>query len=219
VTKRAALIAGLAVAWGGPAFLLTPIGRRLGEVWGLVAMWALLAIMVAVVILWEKRPLASIGLRPFSWRSLGWGALLAALTIYATVPFLTWVLNKSGIPAFEAGMAKALELPLWLRALSAVTAGVVEDALFIGYAFTRLEMLAGNRWMAGIIAVSVFAFLHLPHWGIGPALAYLVAIGIAVAFFNWRRDLLANVFAHVLVDGLGLIFARTPAASGVFLGA
>lgn len=202
---RAPIFAGLAVAWGGPALLTTPAGHRLGEVWGLAAMWALLAIVMAIVIVWEKRPLASLGLRRFSWRSIVWGLLLAAVTIYAIVPLLTWALGKAGIPAFEAGMAKILALPLWLRAIAAVTAGVVEDTLFIGYAFTRLELLTRSSWIAGAIAVAVFAFLHLPHWGIGPALAYLVAVGIAVAFFCWRRDLLANIVAHVTVDGLGLL--------------
>lgn len=171
VKERTPILAGLAVAWGGPALLTTAAGDRLGEVWGLAAMWALLAIVMAIVTFWEKRPPASLGLRRFSWRSIAWGLLLAAVTIYAIVPLLTWALGKAGIPAFEAGMAKVLVLPRWLRA----------------------------------VAVGVFAFLHLPHWGIGPALAYLVAVGIALAFFCWRRDLLANIVAHVTVDGLGLL--------------
>jgi hypothetical protein len=36
--------------------------------------------------------------------------------------------------------------------------------------------------------------------GTGPVLAYLVTGGLAVGF-AWRKDLLANVVAHVAVDG------------------
>ena len=199
------MVAGLAVAWGGPALLLTPSARRLGGVAGLVAMWAFLATVAAIVIVWEKKPLASIGLRRLSWRSIAWGLLLAIVTRYVTIPILTALLRWMGVAAFEEGMAKILVEPFWIRALGALTAGIVEDALFIGYAFTRLELLTRSRWVAGLIAVAVFAFLHYPHWGIGPVLAFIVEIAFAVAFFAWRRDLLANITAHVIVDSMGLL--------------
>lgn len=38
-------------------------------------------------------------------------------------------------------------------------------------------------------------------------LAYFVAVGLGVAFFVWRRDLLANIVAHVTGDGMGLVIA------------
>lgn len=56
-----------------------------------------------------------------------------------------------------------------------------------------------------MIPVARIALLHYPNWGPGPALAYLVAVGIAIAFFAWRRDLLANIVAHTIVDGMGLV--------------
>jgi hypothetical protein len=36
-------------------------------------------------------------------------------------------------------------------------------------------------------------------------LTYLVAVGLAMGFFAWRRDLLANILAHTLVDGMALV--------------
>src|SRR5437016_3796822 len=145
VNRCAPMVAGLAVAWGGPALLLTPAVRRLGGVTGLVAMWAFLATVAAIVIVWEKKPLASIGLRRLSWRSIAWGLLLAIVTRYVTIPILTALLRWMGVAAFEEGMAKILFEPFWIRALGALTAGIVEDALFIGYAFTRLELLTRSR--------------------------------------------------------------------------
>ena len=171
----------------------------------LLAMWLFLGIIVAIVVFWERQSLASMWLRPPAWSSLGWGLLLAIATIVVVMPALTWLLRVAGIPGFEAGMAKILVLPLPFRVFAVITAGVVEDVLFLGYGFTRLTLLTGTRWTAAIFTIALFALLHFPNWGLGPVLAYFVAVGLAVAFFVWRQDLLANIVAHVIVDGMGLV--------------
>ena len=205
-------LVGLTVAWGGTAVLLSPADRLLGrpdqlstKVLEQLVLWILLAVTVAIVMLWEKQPLESMGLRPFRWSSPAWGLGLAAVTIYAVMPPLTWALRAEGIPGFETGMAKILVLPVWFRIVAVVTAGIVEDTLFLGYAFTRLTRITGSQWLAGIVAGAVFSLLHLPNWGVGPVLTYVVAVGVAMSFFAWRRDLLANIVAHTIVDGMGLV--------------
>ena len=207
-----ASLVGLIVAWGGPLVLLSPADRLLGapnrmttKVLEQLVLWGLLGIIVVIVIFWEKQPLASLGLRPFRWSSVAWGLLLAAVTIYVVMPSLAWALHVAGIPGFDAGMAKILILPLWVRVIAVVTAGIVEDSLFLGYAFTRLTLLTGSYWMSGLLTVLVVSLLHFPHWGVGPVLAYFVAVGLATGFFVWRRDLFANIVAHVTVDAMGLV--------------
>ena len=207
-----AAVAGLTVAWGGPLVLLSPADRLLGapermttKILEQLVLWGLVAVIVAIVIFWEKQPLASLSLRPFRWSSLGCGLLLAAVTISVVMPSLTWALRIAGIPGFEAGMAKILILPSWFRLIAAVTAGIVEDMLFLGYAFNRLKLLTGTYWLSGVITVLVVSLLHFPNWGLGPMLAYFVAVGLGTAFFVWRRDLLANIVAHVTVDTMGLV--------------
>jgi membrane protease YdiL (CAAX protease family) len=214
VKKRnvVAAVVGLIVAWGGPLVLLSPADRLLGApgristmILEQLVLWGLVAVIAAIVIFWEKQPLASLSLQPFRWSSLAWGLLLAAVTIYIVMPSLTWALRVAGIPGFEAGMAKILILPVWIRLLAAVTAGIVEDTLFLGYAFNRLTLLTRSYWLSGVITVLVVSLLHFPHWGLGPVLAYFVAVGLGTAFFAWRRDLLANIVAHVTVDTMGLV--------------
>lgn len=207
-----AALVGLAVAWGGPLVLLSPAYRLLGppdslttQILGQLMLWGLVGIIAAIVIFWEKQPLASLSLRPFQWSSLAWGLLLAAVTIYVVMPSLTWALRVAGIPGFEAGMARILVLPLWLRLFAAITAGIVEDTLFLGYGFNRLKLITGSYWLSGVITVLVVSLLHFPNWGAGPVLAYFVAVGLGIAFFVWRRDLLANIVAHVTVDTMGLV--------------
>src|SRR2546426_3354850 len=126
-------LVGLTVAWGGPLVLLSPADRLLGApgristmILEQLVLWGLVGVIVAIVIFWEKQPLASLSLRPFRWSSLGWGLLLAVVTIYVIMPSLTWALRVAGIPGFDAGMDKILILPLWIRVIAAVTAGIVE---------------------------------------------------------------------------------------------
>ena len=211
-TSTLPALVGLLVAWGGTALLLSPADELLGradqlrtKVLEQLVLWVLLAVTVGIVMFWEKQPLASLGLRPLRWSSPAWGLGLAALTIYVVMPSLAWALRSTGIPGFEAGMAKILVLPVWFRIVAVLTAGIVEDALFLGYAFTRLARITGSQWLAGIVAGAVFSLLHLPNWGAGPVLAYFVAVGLAMSFFAWRRDLLANIVAHTVVDGMALV--------------
>jgi membrane protease YdiL (CAAX protease family) len=213
-------LVGLTVAWGGTALLLSPADRLLGrpdqlrtKVLEQLVLWVLLVMTFAIVALWEKQPLASMGIRPLRWSSPAWGLGLATVTILAVMPSLTWALRAVGIPGFEAGMAKILVLPVWYRIVAVVTAGIVEDTLLVGYAFTRLTRITGSQWLAGGIAGAVFSLLHLPNWGVGPVLTYFVAVGLAMSFFAWRRDLLANIVAHTIVDGMGLVVI--PALSSV----
>ena len=49
--------------------------------------------------------------------------------------------SSAGLPGFETGMTRVLDAPIGLRMFQVVTAGVVEDTLFIGYADTRLARL------------------------------------------------------------------------------
>ena len=94
---------------------------------------------------------------------------------------------------------------MWFRVAAVVTAGVVEETLFNGFAVTRLALLTGSLWLAGALSVTVFAGLHVPFWGAGPALSFLIGGTASTAFFIWRQDLLAMIVAHVAIDAWGLV--------------
>ena len=206
-------LAGLGVAWGGVLLVLGgPIGRLLGPpdrpltaVLGQLYLWLLLGLIVVIVLRWERQPLASMNLRPLHWSSVLWGLLLAAVVRLLLMPPLIWAVEALGLPGFDSGMSRAMEAAVGVRIVQVVTAGIVEDTLFIGYAYTRLARLTGSAWLAGALAVTAMAFLHLPNWGWGPVLLYLVTGGVFVAFFAWRKDLLANIVAHTTVDALALV--------------
>lgn len=48
----------------------------------LLVMWLFLVAIVAIVVFWEKQPIASLWLRRFSWTSIAF----ALATMYAIVP-------------------------------------------------------------------------------------------------------------------------------------
>lgn len=214
--RRGPPIVGLLVAWGGTALLGGPVAQLLGgpspvvaNLLGQAALWLLCAVVIGIVVFWERQPLASLWLRPFQWRSLAWAGVLIVGSIVILFPATEWVRKAAGMPGYAAGMQAALALPVWLRIIAVLTAGIVEEILFRGYAVTRLLHLTGSRlWAVGLSSV-VFAALHLPEWGAGPSLAFFIGGLATTGFFLWRRDLLTMIIAHVAIDSCGLVI--TPA--------
>jgi membrane protease YdiL (CAAX protease family) len=212
-------LAGLAIALGGIALLVSPAHRLLGpaerlrtRVLDQLALWSLLGGVLAVTFLWEERGFASLGLRPFHAGSLAWGIALALFLGRVAYPATLWLLRALRLPAFESGFATVLAWPLWLRVFAVVTAGVVEEALFRGYAIERLALFTGDVFSAALLTLAAFALVHWPLWGAGPVISFFFTGGVLTAFFVWRADLLANIVAHVSGDAWGLIvgpwFAR-----------
>jgi membrane protease YdiL (CAAX protease family) len=201
-------IVGLCIALVGTAL---PVGRLLSSPDGFVArvleqgfLWTLFGLVLAIVILWEKQSLSSIGFR-WQWQSVAWGLLLMAVVILVTGPLGDWALIQSGLPGFESGFTKLANLPVWFLAVAAVTAGIVEETLYRGYAIERLALLTGNYWWAGLLAWAAFGLVHTPFWGWGPVLSMSIAGIPILVYYILKHDLLACIIAHAVTDIVGLI--------------
>jgi membrane protease YdiL (CAAX protease family) len=202
----------LSIAWGGTAMLVGPLGRQLGDpattaaqLRGQLALWVLLAAVLLIVRFWERQPVSSLWLGRPSWKSFGWAALLAVAYVLVLFPATEAVRTALGLEGYAGGMQRAMAMPLWMRVFAVITAGVVEEVLFRGYAVTRLIQLLRNPVSAAIISSAAFAVLHLPMWGSGPSLSFFLGSLAMTAFFLWRRDLWAMILAHIAVDAWGLI--------------
>jgi membrane protease YdiL (CAAX protease family) len=212
--RQTPIIVGLLVAWGGTALLVSPAAQFLGDpssllvsVLGQVALWLLCAAVIGIVLFWERKPLESLWLRPWQWQSIAWAGVLVVASISLLFPATEWVRKGLGLPGYAAGMQAALVHPVWFLVFAALTAGVVEEVLFRGYAVTRLAQLTGSLWWAVGASSAVFAALHLPVWGAGPSLAFFIGGLATTMFFVWRRDLIAMIIAHAAIDTWGLVIA------------
>ncbi len=206
-----AAVAGLGVAFGGTVLLVSPAANILGDPQRLstrvlyqLALWALFALIVAIVILWERRSLDSVGFGRLSWQSLGLGLGCTAFVIAVNsvvVPFFT----KLGIVDFSKGFAVVASWPLWLRMFAALSAGVVEETLFRGYAIERLVLFTRSYAWAGVISLALFAMVHLPFWGFGILFNAFFGGAVSTLLYFWRRDLWSCIIAHSALDAIALM--------------
>jgi len=146
----------------------------------------------------EGLPLRSIGIgtSPLG-KSLVWGVVIAIACIIPAAILVA--LTGYGHGQASQSFAK---LPLWLVTIVVVRAGVVEELFYRGYAIERLQALGFGRWVSWTVPLGIFA---VAHWTGGAAniLIALVLGAILTAFYQWRRDLIANMFGHFLVDFVG----------------
>jgi membrane protease YdiL (CAAX protease family) len=170
---------------------------------GLAAHWVNLAVLIAIVVLWERRPLASIGFVPIRWWTIPAGLVAAvAITFVAGILVSALALNA------DSRFARLLQsFPVFLRLLIVLTAGVFEETLYRGYATERLTTLLGSKWLAGGCTVVFFTLAHVPAVGLTHLLPVAIISIPVTLLYLWRRDLILNMVTHVAIDGIGLLLA------------
>jgi membrane protease YdiL (CAAX protease family) len=110
------------------------------------------------------------------------------------------------------GEGQSISRALGVTTLAVVRAGISEEVLYRGYAIERLQAITGSKWVAAGVSLVLFAGFHFRQGWAGMLLA-LVLGAVLTAFYLWKRDLLANMVGHFLVDfipnvllvGLGLV--------------
>jgi uncharacterized protein len=105
-------------------------------------------------------------------------------------------------------------VPLWLRVGMLMTAGVTEEVLFRGYPISRLKVATGSTAIALGLPFVVFVVLHLPSWGAAHLLFVSLAAALFTLAFVWRRDLWANIIAHIVADSVPLLILPLTAVPG-----
>jgi membrane protease YdiL (CAAX protease family) len=148
-----------------------------------------------------------------SWRDIGftsssfkqsikWGGILTA--ICGLLGFgIAAVTHFNGGPS-GAAMAR---LPLWLTTLIVLRAGVIEELFYRGYAIERLQAVGLNRIWAGAIPLVIFGVAHWTGGWANIAIA-LVLGAVLTLFYMWRRDLLANMIGHFMVDFIANVLPK-----------
>jgi membrane protease YdiL (CAAX protease family) len=160
-----------------------------------VLIWVNAGTLLVIVRRGERLPFRSIGFgKSRWWKSILWGLVIALVSgvMVGGLAYLTGYGHGPGSATFEA-------LPLWLITLIVFRAGVAEELFYRGYAIERLRMVGLGRFWSAAIPLIIFS---LGHWSGGAAniLIALAAGAILTGFYLWRRDLLANMIGHGLVD-------------------
>jgi membrane protease YdiL (CAAX protease family) len=163
-------------------------------------------VVLVILTVIERQPLASIGLRRPGWGALGFGLLgLVGLLIAQPIgALLQQAAHGRPSPSVFRDMGN---LPLWLLVLLPFRAAITEEILFRGYAMTRVESLTRSRVLAFLIPGVLFCLAHVPTFGLTYALAVAPLAVVLGALFLWKRNLWANMIAHAGVDALALAAA------------
>jgi CAAX protease family protein len=168
-----------------------------------VLIWLNAVALIVIIRRGEHLPLRSIGVGTARWwKSILWGFLIAIVSAVAVggLAYLTGYGNGPGSAAFE-------KLPLWLVTAIVFRAGVVEELFYRGYAIERLRLIGLGRFWSVAIPLVIFS---LGHWS-GGAANILIAFAaglILTGFYLWRRDLLANMIGHGLVDFIANVLPK-----------
>ena len=165
--------------------------------------WLSAVTLLVIIRRGERLPMRSIGLGTARWWKsilLGFVIAIVSATAVGVLAFLTGYGHGPGSAAFE-------KLPLWLITLIVFRAGVVEELFYRGYAIERLQMIGLGRFWSITIPLVIFS---LGHWsgGVANILIALAAGAILTGFYLWRRDLVANMIGHGLVDFVANVLPR-----------
>ena len=183
------------VFWPEPTVVSTVLRESLFWLLGVVLVWILRS--------GEGLPLRTIGIGTAKlWQSFAWGPVLAAVSLLAAVMLahVTGYGHGKNSQAFD-------RLPLWLVTCTAFRAGILEELFFRGYAIERFKALGFQRWAAAGIPLVIFAFGHWRGGWANIAIAFVIG-AILTVFYLWKKDLVANMVAHTLVDLIGNVIPR-----------
>ncbi|MBL7847676.1 MAG: CPBP family intramembrane metalloprotease [Cyclobacteriaceae bacterium] len=160
--------------------------------------FVLVGILLFIIRL-EGLGLESVGLKFSSiGKSVGLALLICLISIAGVLlcivlmQYLGWKVGGE-----EAGAYK--DIPVWALFIMVLRAGIAEELFYRGYAIERIKALTGSQWVAIAVPLLIFSIGHFRQ-GPGGILISFVAGAILTATYLWKKDLLANMIAHFLVD-------------------
>ena len=175
-------------------------------IWNEALTWVCIGALCLIIRYGEKLSFRSVGLGTYSWtKSLGWGFIIAiAIVVFGSIADLIAVLSHYQPNEFGQQM---LRLPAWLLTLTCLRAGIGEELFYRGYAIERLQALGLSRFWSAAVPVLIFSLGHSTS-GWPNIIVALLAGSVLATFYQKRRDLLANMIGHFLVDFVGVVIPR-----------
>lgn len=204
------ILVGLLIALALPELPITayvaPSTTLAGHLEREAFFWMVTAVLVAYVLVVERRRLVSIGLRRPDWKSVVLGILAGVVLVAGFVAIFTFVMPMLHIPSNGSAMAGLLHTPLWFRVLLVLRAAAFEEICYRGYTIERVQELSGSRGLAFAVSAAAFTLAHAGYWGWSALLVPAFGGVVLAGLYLWRRDLVCNMVAHFVADGAGFLF-------------
>lgn len=169
-----------------------------------VGLWLLLLFSI---ILWiyfvEKRTIASIGWKKVTSKTVfvGIGLGLVAFILFG---ISNVVIQAMGLQLNQEVGELFASQPIFVLMIIALRAAVVEEVLYRGYAFERINELTKSKWIAALVPVIIFMLAHLS-WGIGHLLFIFFAGGLFMLVYISKRNLGLVIIAHLVTDIIAML--------------
>lgn len=143
-------------------------------------------------------------------RQLVWAPLylLAIAPMAALASIITQLFYGRAMPPYLAIVDVPLAGALYSVLIWPLIWAITEELVYLGYLLPRLEALFGKTWIAALVVTVFWGLQHLanpfiPDWTyvLARVLAATVAVGgVTVVFVLWRRNLVAMMAAHYMID-------------------
>lgn len=199
---------GLAIALGGPLLLLLAAKKFLFESLSLpfrLSLWLIAFIALALTAYSGGPWLLHIGAQQLGWLDL-LGAVVATIAIFVGAALLQLLLRSLGVTNAKAAesVQKIVGLSFPYRVFVVVTAAVVEEILYRGYAIGIGQHLFGSLTVAVVVSLIVFTVVHF-RWGISHLVLVFWAALVMSLLFVLTNNLFACILAHFAVDAVGFL--------------
>jgi len=175
---------------------------------GTLENWVLVIALIALVIYWEGRPLASMGLRAPTVRETGVG-------LAAGLGAVVLGLIATGIAVVTLGIEQPetlsviASLPFSVKLALVGTAVITEEILWRGYPIERIGELTGHLWIGAAVSVIVFVGVHYPAWGLVGAIPQTVFALILVGVYVWGRNVVTCMVTHGVINAIMIFVLPT----------
>jgi membrane protease YdiL (CAAX protease family) len=155
-------------------------------------------------------------LKQLAWTPL---YLLAIAPTAGLASVVTQLFYGRALPPYLAVVDVPLTGALYSVLIWPIVWAITEELVYLGYLLPRMEVLSGKTWIGTLVVTLFWGLQHLANpfipdgtYVVARVLAALVAVGgVTVVYVLWRRNLVAMIAAHYIIDfGTAFVVALLP---------
>lgn len=113
------------------------------------------------------------------------------------------------------GLSEIYNLPLILRILGGLSAGITEEVIYRNFLVLFLDEFFGNLLISCFLSSLIFGIFHIPLWGFFSSIQIFIWSIMFYIYFLVKGELFALIVAHSLNDIF--FFLKTPITNKFFV--